>query len=395
MAGIHILQVSKSTGGVGQYVRCLVNGIDKQRFEITAVCLSEDGDKLATELSQIEGVQAVSLQMERYKINLLSDIKVWWQLYQLIKRGNFDVIHAHASKPGFLTRIAAALTRSQVVYSPHGFSFHPGVARWKAVFFAMLERIAAKLCTARIIALCSDEKELAMSFQVGSDDQITTLYTGVDLDSFKGNFNHKAVRETLGVPAESFLFGTVGRLSKQKAPEDFVNAAVLVRAHYPNVHFVWVGNGELKAETEELVRLMGLENVFHLVGLRQDIPAVLNTIDCFVLASHWEGFSLSVLEAMAAGRPVIMSRVSGAAEAVLNGKTGLIVPIGDEKALADAMKSISANPEKAAMMGKAGLLRAERKFNLSRMISDIQELYEEINAISLEDNMRNHARKSI
>lgn len=395
MAGLRILQVSKSTGGVGQYVRSLVNGLDKQSFEITAVCLSQDGDKLATELSQIEGVHAVSLQMDRYKINPLSDLKVWWMLFQLIRRGNYDLIHAHTSKPGFLARMAAALTRSRVLYSPHGFSFHSGVALWKARFYALLERIAAKLWTTRIIALCTDEKELALRFHVGSEDQFVTLYTGIELDRFNGNYNHKAIRQSLGVPADSFLFGTVGRLSKQKAPADFVNAAALVHANYPEIHFVWIGNGELKAETESLVRTMRLEGVFHFAGLRHDIPAVLHAMDCFVLSSHWEGFSLSVLEAMAAGRPVVMSQVSGAAEAVINGQTGLIVPIGDVKALAGAMEFMVSDPEKAMLMGKSGRIHAERNFTLTRMISDLQKLYEETHATPLEERMRDHARKSI
>jgi len=395
MTGLRILQVSKSTGGVGEYVRCLVNGLDKQRFEVTAICLSDSGDRLAAELSQINGVHATSLQMERYKIDLLSDIKVWWRLYQLIRDGQFDLIHAHTSKPGYLARMAAALTRSFVLYSPHGFSFHTGVARWKARFYALLERIAANLWTTRIIALCNDEKELAKSFHVGSDDIFVTLYTGVDLEKFNGIYDNDAVRQSLGVPAKAFLFGTVGRLSKQKAPADFIKAAVLVHAKYPDIHFVWVGNGELQIETEALVRLMGLEDVFHLAGQRHDIPAVLHAMDCFVLASHWEGFSLSVLEAMAAGRPVVMSQVSGAAEAVVNGETGLIFPIGDVQALADAMESVSSDSDKAMSMGKAGRLRAERKFNLTRMMSDIQNLYEEIHAYSLEERMGNHARKSI
>lgn len=107
-------------------------------------------------------------------------------------------------------------------------------------------------------------------------------------------------------------------------------------------------------ETRELVRSLGLEEVFHFADHRTDVSDVLKSMDCFVLASHWEGFSLSVLEAMAVGLPVIVSRVSGAAEAVLDGETGFVVPIGDSRALAAAMQRMIADPQIAKAFGRSG-----------------------------------------
>lgn len=395
MTGVRVLQVSKSTGGVGQYMKWLVRSLDKRRFEVTAVCLSDDGDKLAAELSQVDGTRATSLQMERYKINLLSDVLTWWQLFKLIRREDFDLIHAHASKPGFLVRIAAALTRTPVLYSPHCFSFHSGVRKSKAWFYAQLERLAARLWTTRIIVLCQDEIELAKKFHVGFDGQFIIVYTGLNLSNFNGNIDRYAIRQFLGIPPDVFLFGTVGRLSRQKAPADFVQAAAIIHVKYPDAHFVWIGTGELQDETELLVRSLNLQDVFHFAGQRNDVPSVLHAIDCFVLTSHWEGFSLSVLEAMAARRPVVMSQVSGATEAVLNGETGLIVPIGDVKAIARALELVLSNPKKAEKMGQAGRHRVENFFTQTQMIADIQKIYEEIYALSLRKREKSHARKTI
>jgi glycosyltransferase involved in cell wall biosynthesis len=151
-----------------------------------------------------------------------------------------------------------------------------------------------------------------------------------------------------------------------------------VHEKYPQVHFVWVGDGELKSEITRLVNSLGLASIFHFAGYRRDVPDLLRAMDIFVLSSHWEGFSLSVLEAMASGLPVVMTRVSGAAEAIIDGETGVVVPIGDTKALAEAIERLVSNPFLARQFGQAGRQRLEQNFTLDRMVKEIENLYEEI-----------------
>lgn len=375
---IRVLQVSKSTGGVGQYLRTLVTYLDKERFQVTVVCLSDGGDELAAELSKIDGVQAHSLSMNRFKINLFTDAQVLIKLARIIRQGNFDLIHAHTSKPGFLARVAAIGTGIPCIYRPACFSFHDGLPKWKAHFYAAIERVAARWFTAKILAVCEDERLLAGKYHVGSDSQITTIYTGIDVVRFGQPSDRHEVRASLNIPDSAFLFGTVGRLSRQKAPFDFVNAAALVHQTCPDAHFVWVGDGEMMAETQELVHFLNLSGVFHFANHRKDVSSVLNAMDCFVLASHWEGFSLSVLEAMAVGLPVIVSRVSGAGEAVLDGVTGYVVPIGDSQALAAAMGRMADNPQEALIFGGKSRQRFDQKFTMARMINEIERLYENV-----------------
>ena len=375
---IHVLQVSKSTGGVGQYLRMLANLLDKERFQITAVCLSDGGNDLAAELSKIEGVRAASFQMNRFKIDPFSDSKVFIKLARLIRQDKFDLIHAHASKPGFLTRVAAFGTGIPCIYGPHCFSFHSGVPQWKANIYAAVEHISARWLTAKILAVSEDERVLARRYRVGTDSQILTVHTGIELAPFDELADRNLVRASLGIPDTVFLIGCVGRMSIQKAPFDFVNAAALVHKDFPDAHFLWVGDGELMADVRALVRLLNMDKVFHFARHRTDVPSVLQSMDCFVLASHWEGFSLSVLEAMAARLPVIMSRVSGALEAVLDGMTGYIVPIADPPALADAIGKLVANPQEARAFGLMGRKRLEQNFTVQCMIKEIENLYQEV-----------------
>ncbi len=375
---IHVLQISKSTGGVGQYLRTLVTNLDKERFRVTVICLSEGGDELAAELSKLNGVRAYSMQMDRYRISLFSDAGVMLKVARMIRQERYDVIHAHTSKPGFIARVAAFGSGIPTIYRPACFSFHPGVSKWKAYFYAAIEAFAARWFTTKILAVCDDERLLARQYHVGKDSQFETIHTGMDLARFSGQPDVKSIRASMGIPESVFLIGTVGRLSRQKAPSDFVRAAAQVHQTHPDAHFLWVGGGELMQETRELVRSLGLEEVFHFADHRTDVSDVLKSMDCFVLASHWEGFSLSVLEAMAVGLPVIVSRVSGAAEAVLDGETGFVVPIGDSRALAAAMQRMIADPQIAKAFGRSGRQRLEQKFTMENMIRNIERLYEKV-----------------
>lgn len=375
---VHILQVSKSTGGVGQYLRTLVTHLDKDRFRVTAFCLSDGGEELAAELSAIKGVQAYSLQMNRYKINPFSDAQVFFKLAGLIRKEKFDLIHAHTSKPGFLARMASVGSGIPTIYRPACFSFHDGLPKWKANFYAALERFAARWFTTRIHAICEDERILARRYMVGTDAQFVTIHTGIDSARFEEQADRSLIRASLGIPSSAFLIGTVGRLSKQKAPSDFVNAAAQVHRLCPDVHFVWVGDGELMAETQALAHSLQLDEVFHFAGHRKDVSGVLKAMDCFVLASHWEGFSLSMLEAMSVGLPVIASRVSGAAEAVQDGVNGYVVSIGDTQALAAAMEKMAVDPRGAAAFGENGRRLFQQKFTVDRMVNEIESLYETV-----------------
>ena len=163
---IRLLLVTKSTGGVASYVRTLVHGLDRQRYDITVACLSENGKEFAAELRQIDGVQAFSLAMNRYKVNPLTDAWVGYELFRHIRKNRYDIIHAHASKPGFLVRFAALGTSIPVLYSPHNFAFHEGSNFLAAFIVAQLERFAA-LFTARIIAVAHHEREVALKYKVG------------------------------------------------------------------------------------------------------------------------------------------------------------------------------------------------------------------------------------
>jgi glycosyltransferase involved in cell wall biosynthesis len=388
---IHIFEIAKSTAGVGEYIRWIAKGLDPSRFRLTVACLSEGGPELAAELEGFPGVRAFSMAMNRYQVDPLSDARVAIQLRQMIRRERFDLIHAHASKPGFLARLAAAGSGVPVIYSPHCFAFHQDVGRLQASAIAAIERLAARYLTERIITVSDGERDLALRNRVGRADQITTIHSGIDTRPFDRPLDRAAQRAALGVPPEAPLVGTVGRFNPQKAPLDFIRAAVIVHARRPEVHFIWIGSGPLETEARAAVAAQGLADVFHFAGQRADVPDSMRAFDIFVLSSRWEGFPLTVLEAMAGGVSVVATRVMGTAEAVQDGETGLLIAPGAPEELAYALLTLLDDPACAQSFGARGRERIEQQFTREMMLTQLAQVYQEV----YERLPRNRRRRNI
>jgi len=369
-----ILLVTKSTGGVAEYIRWLVHGLDKRKFSLTVACLSEQGPEFADELLQLGDVEACSFPMDRFRINLFSDILLIFKIREILRKKDFDLVHAHASKPGFITRIAAAGLKIPVFYSPHGFAFHAGTSRIRAKVTAFLERFAVRFTT-RIIAVADGEFELAQEFGVGDENLFVTVHTGIDVKACGQPVNVKAIKESLGIPPTAQLVGTVGRLSPQKSPADFIQAAALIKASNPNIHFIWIGVGPMQKEMQTLVHSLELDDIFHWGGQRQDVPELMQIFNCFMLTSRWEGFPLVILEALAAAVPVVATDILGTREAISSGVNGWLPPVGDTNALARAAMDILENPMRAIAFQEAGRKRINNEFTREKMLASIEHEY--------------------
>ena len=371
---VRVLLIVKSTGGVAEYIRWLIYGIDREKFLFTVACLSENSREFAAELRQVVGVETFHYEINRYNIDILSDTRVGLQLMKLIRSQHFDLVHAHASKPGFLTRMAAIGTGVPVLYSPHCFAFHAGSSQLTNLITSSLENFASYFTT-RIITVAEGERELARKYHVGRDDQFTVIHTGIDPTPYRQPVDTVHLKSLLGIPASSPVIGSIGRLNEQKSPADFVRVAEAVHKSRPEVHFVWVGDGPLEQEVQKLSTELQLDSVIHWLGHRNDVPQLLHIFDCFVLTSRWEGFPLVILEAMASGVPVIATNIPGTCEAIQHEVNGLLVPVGDSETMARFVLDVLADPIKSDSFRSASHARIETEFTRDRMLSMIQDLY--------------------
>ncbi len=378
MTRIRVLEIGKSTAGIGTYLRWLAQGLDVERFQLTFACLSEGGMALADELGSIKDIRAISWPMNRFKVDPVSDLLLTLRIARLIRAEKFDLIHAHGSKSGFLARLAAMGSGVPVIYSPHCFSFHDGVNPLLANLLAALERFAARYLTARIITVADGEQTLARRYRVGFPQLFVTVHSGIDPANYDKPVDKTAQRAFLKLDENAPLVGAVGRLGKQKSPLDFVQMAALIHSHMPQTHFVWAGSGPLKEAAQNLSEELGIGEVCHFIGEYKDVPSLLGAMDCFVLPSLWEGFPIVLLEAMAAGVPIVATDIPGNDEAVSSGKNGWLVPPASPSALAEKVLGLLNNLEQAATFARSSRERIHQEFTRAKMLASIQNVYQDV-----------------
>ena len=350
--------------------------LDPNRFDVAVL----SGPRTGSEGSLIDEVRSrgISLTIEPAlvrEINPAKDLLALFHMTRFIQRGRYDIVHTNSSKAGILGRWAAWLAGTPViVHTVHGWGHNDRQHSLVRRAFILLEQITAPI-TDRLVVVSPRNTEKGLADGIGSPEKYTTIRSGIDLARFRQpTLPRDAVRAELGIPPDAPVVGSVTRLSPQKAPLDLVETAAQVAARRPDVHFVAVGDGPLRAEVEACIAARGLTDRFHLTGLRRDVPDLLHSFDLFVLSSLWEGLPRVLPQAMAAGLPIVTTAADGSAEAVTDGVNGTLTPPGDTDAMAAALLHLLDDPALAARMGQAGRARAD-EFGAHKMVDDIAALY--------------------
>jgi len=208
--------------------------------------------------------------------------------------------------------------------------------------------------------------------------KVRLVPNGVDLKRFAPRPPSSALRASLGVPSSAPVVLSIGRHVPEKGNRHLVDAAALVERSRPGVHWVLVGDGELRSELEAQARRLSLASRLHFTGWRDDVADVLALADVFVLPSESEGFGRVLVEAMAMSRPIVATEVGGVPDIVLAGETGLLVRPADPLGLADAVRALLDDPARAARLGAAGRARAESTFSLGAHVDGVERVYDEV-----------------
>jgi glycosyltransferase involved in cell wall biosynthesis len=349
--------------------------IDPERFESEIVSGPDTGDEGSLdEACRARGVRIVREPALVRPPHPARDALAILRLATHIRRGRFDVVHTHTSKAGILGRLAAWLARAPVViHTAHGWSFsREDSARTRGAWIR-LERFGARLCRT-IVVVGEADRAQGLALGVGRPEQYELIRSGIEIDDYRSALDRADARRRIGVPGDAFVVGTVGRLSRQKAPQDLLAGFARLAAARGDAHLVLVGDGPLRAEVEREVAARGLAGRVHLLGLRQDVADVLAAFDVFALASRWEGLPRVFPQAMAAGLPIVATRVGGAADAIVPGETGWLVEAGDTEGLGARLVELAADPARARAMGGRGRDRVE-EFSARGMVDRLDALY--------------------
>lgn len=365
-------------GGAQDNTLLTVRHLDRGRYDVTLA----SGPTLGSEGSLEEGIPP-DLDFERIPALVRDpdpgrDAWALFHLCRLMRTRRYHVVHTHTTKAGLLGRVAARLAGVPViVHTPHGHAFHDYLGPRGSAALMTVERGLARW-THRIVCLTEAEREDHLRFRIAAAGKFVVIHSGVDIDRFRRfEVQPEAKRGALGLPVHGPLVGCVARLVPVKGVRHLLEAAPLVRSAVPRVTIAFVGDGPLRAELEHRAAALGLNGTVRFLGLRRDVADIMPLCDVVVLPSLNEGMGRVAVEAQAAGRPVVGSRVSGLQDVVKDGETGLLVPPANPEALAAAIIRCLTDPARAAAMGSRAQQCVE-PYAVATMISKIERTYEEL-----------------
>ena len=327
------------------------------------------------------GIRHIQVPMTR-SFAPLADAASLWRLYKVMRRERFTIVHTHTPKPGLLGQLAARMAGVPIVINTlHGFYFHDHMhAAWRQ-FYITTEKIAAR-CSDVILSQNSEDIQTAVHERICSREKIRHLGNGIDVQRFDRSRLDSLwlarCRQDLGIPEGSPVVGFVGRLVEEKGILELLQAARIVARTIPNVRFLIVGpidHEKSDALKPEVAYDYGVGGACIFTGMRPDMPDLYALMDVFVLPSHREGLPRSPMEASAVEVPCVVTDVRGCREVVEQGRNGLIVPLGDIQALADAILAVLTRPERAREIGREGRRMALERFDEQILFERVQAEY--------------------
>jgi glycosyltransferase involved in cell wall biosynthesis len=322
-----------------------------------------------------QGVEPILINELVRPTHPINDVIAFLKLLLLILREKPDIVHTHTSKAGAVGRLAAIICQVPVVvHTFHGHVFHAYFHSIPTLLFQSIERLLARF-TDVLIALGENQKKELVGFRIAEEDKIQVVPLGLELGPFLNATAEGKLRRELGFDSSTPLVGIVGRLAPVKGHMIFLNAAARILGRRRDIHFVIVGDGELRAELEQYTAGLDITDNVHFIGFRFDLPEIQRDLDVVALSSHNEGLPVALIEAMASERPVVATRVGGVSDLVTDGVTGILVPPADDEALADAILLALSNREEAGRMAAQAKAYVAERFTAQRLVRDIRELY--------------------
>jgi glycosyltransferase involved in cell wall biosynthesis len=356
-----------STGGAEKQLYLLSSSLNPEKFRSLVVQLSPDNSMPVT-TNNISNLELFHFPTRKFYN--LAGIRQLGRLSRLAKQYNVDIIHTFFEKSEVMGWLTARLSGI-----PAWITSRRDLGFKRKKIYNKVFRFSSKDCR-RCVANCHAVKDKMTQQGSLPDGKIEVIYNGLDLSIYQKSHNDKVLRKELGVEDDVPLVGMIANFNFEiKGHRCFLEAAKGVMEKVRDVEFLLVGDGPLRNQYKEMAQNIGIKEKVHFLGERPDVPAILSHLAVSVLSSTSEGFSNVILESMAAGRPVIATKIGGSPEIVVDGVTGYLVPPADSSAMAGAITALLQEPDKAKAMGAAGKRLVEEKFSLRAMVESYERLY--------------------
>ncbi len=371
---IAMLVTRMDIGGVPDHVMTLLDGLDG-RFEVTLICSDVD-PRHGAQLRRLS-IPVMPLAMKRLP-GPIGDLKAFVALRRILREGRYDILHTHMSKAALLGALAGAtMQKIRVVNTAHNLGFIAMPQPWKKAVFWIYDRLISSVGIDATITVSSIVGNRAKRARLIPARRLHVIRNGIREGRFDPHAKSaSASREMLGIGGNGEkLILCVARLVWFKGLQTLLAAMPSIAQEHPGARLVIVGEGELREKLEQQIEQLNMQRHVMLAGERTDIPDLLAACDLFVLPSVSEGLPISILEAMAAARPVVATSVGGIPELVADGQSGRLVAPGRPDELARAMSDLLGDPKLRAQMGAAGHARFRSMFSQQAMVESTQDLY--------------------
>jgi len=375
----HVTTVSSSLKGL---MLNQLNYLSQDGYEIVGI--SSSGPDVVH--IEARGIRHIPITINR-AMSPLADLKTLWQLYFILRKERFTIVHTHHAKASLLGQLAAKFAGVPIILNTiHGYHFHENMPPRKRRFFVELERIGT-LCSDLVLSQNEEDIETAITEKLSPPEKLVHIGNGIDVTRFDPDLlSPEEIRQKqieLDLEPTSLVIGFVGRLTVDKGFLDFLRAGQILADRLPDVRFLIVGDADYdKPDAVEatVARDYGIYEKCIFMGFRpnEEVPLLINMMDVLVLPSIYEGFPRSVMEAAAMGVPTVATDVKGSREAVKDGETGLLVPLHDISALAGAIEKILTDKELADRMGATCRQLALDRFDERQVFEKIRDIYRQL-----------------
>ena len=381
---IRVLRVitRMNVGGPAHHVSVLSGLLDPSRYDTVLVAGQLGrGEASADALAARYGARLEPMASLGREVRPVADVKAFTELVQRVRRFRPDIVHTHLTKAGLLGRFAAACAvkpRPVILHTYEGNVMEGYFSPAMNATFQRLERMAARISDS-LVGISQSIVDDLVRLRIAPRSKFRTIPLGLDLEPFLrvDSTSGEAFRREVGVAPGDVLVTFVGRLVPIKRADLALKAVAQGRRVGAPLRLAVVGDGELRPELEQLARQLGLADAVRFVGYRVDMPEIAAATDISVLTSDVEGLGAVLVEAGAAGRPLVATAVGGVPEVVCAG-CGVTVAPGDDGALAAALVDLARSPDTRRAMGERARAHVKERFSVQRLLHDVDALYEEL-----------------
>ncbi|MFP8953861.1 glycosyltransferase [Natrialbaceae archaeon A-arb3/5] len=352
-----------SVGGAERTLVDLANGLDPDQFEVTIWTIAEPGP-LAAEVDEHVSVRSLEATSK-------ADVLAPLRFVSALRRVRPDVLQSFLFYDNTLAAVAGLFSpETTVITGVRAVPNEPSRVR------TLVRHVTPRLAD-HVVSNSEAGAEFIVDHGADPDD-VSVVHNGRDLEAYRSGEATPELRESLGIPPDARVVGTVGRLLERKGHYDLLEAWPGVVAAHPDAHLLLVGDGPDREGLEARARTLGIAETVHFAGTRDDVPALLDLMDVFAFPSHFEGLPGALLEAMAAGLPIVATPVDGNSELVTAGESGVFVPVSDPDSLESQISTLLTKEEHGHKLGATAAKVASTEFSLDRMLSDFVSLYESV-----------------